>query len=866
MARANRWLGGALISMTLLAGCGGGGGADTPEPPEPPKVNSAPVAAFTLSGMVQAGGATADAVINAGSDMTLSAAGSKDAESDPLSYKWTLTSKPTGSNTALANDSAVEQVVRPDVSGVYVFMLRVTDSKGAFAEKTISVEGRNNTAPVTSVVVTPSYVGVTTTKAPQSHPVGTVIVLDAASSTDAEGDVIATTWSLLEKPAASAVSLVAAGSANRLALDAPGAYKVRARGTDPLGAYSDVIYTFLVDNSAPQTVVLAGGENKVEAALGYIVALNGAATVAPDGDALTYGWSLESKPADSAAAVSSSAGVATQVTPDKFGEYLVKLTVTDSKGKSSSFVTTITTTNNRPVANIVGSVASMALGVGPATRLPLNTEVTLNGAHSVDADGDAVTYAWKLASQPAGSNAVLSAASGAAVTTTFDVSGAYVVALKATDSRGAFSEQLLHLQVGNYAPVAIIDKASITVLTGAAAQASAAFSYDQDGGQLTYAWAISARPAGSVAAIGSANGAALSFTPDVAGLYIASVTVGDGKTTSVGYLQIRALASIPSAIALDFVPGIVRHSTGLDKLVMTEKDGKTLRVVDPYTGLKTTVVLPAVVKSMQVSGNGKLAAVLYESAMSLVNVETASIVHTFATLGSQTDAFVTNAGRVYLVGQSGGQWVRPEIWGFNGHTGINLNIEVPYGNGTFYGTQYGTFSEARHRAYTLSQGLSPSKVAYFDVDATTGLVTKAADSPYHGTYSMSTPLFLSDDSNILFTSSGNYFNADTLLYAGKLTVPGGIISMSHSVAAQEALVLVQAGDWWNNTQTYQASYMRFTGALLFPQSDLALPLINGDQSYGMHIFHGASGSHVAVVQTKSALQHAAEAQYFVIAR
>jgi hypothetical protein len=863
-----RLAGGAALCMGLLSACGGGGGSTPPvvivEPP--PAVNAAPQANFTLSGMVLGGGAGADAAISAGSDMTLSAAGSKDPEGDVLSYKWTLTSKPAGSNTVLANASALELVVRPDVSGMYVFTLRVTDSKGAYAEKTITVEGRNNTAPLASVVVTPAYSGVTTTKAPQSYNVGTALVLDAAASVDAEGDAITTTWTLLEKPASSAATLAASASTNRLLLDVAGVYKVRARGSDPIGAYSDIIYTFQADNSAPQTVVLASGENQVETAIGYIVALNGAATVVPGGDALTYSWTLASKPAGSGAALSSAAGVATQVSPDKMGDYVVKLTVSDSKGNSNSFTTTITTRNNRPVANIVTSSASAPLGIGPATRLPLNTQLTLSGAHSVDADGDSVSYGWTLAAKPAGSKAVLSAASGASVSTTFDLSGVYTVALKATDSKGAYSEQLLTLQVGNYAPVAVIDKASLTTLTGAAAKATAAFSYDEDGEQLSYAWSISARPAGSLAAIANPGTAALSFTPDAAGLYIASVTVSDGKSSSIAYVQMRALASIPTALALDFVPDIVRQSKGLDKLVMTERGGKTLRVLDPYTGLRTAVVLPALVKAMQVSANGKLAAVLYEGAVSLVNLETAAIIHTFASLGSQTEALVTNAGQIYLVGHNGGQWVNPEVWGFNGYTGANLNVDIPYGNGTFYGTQHGTFSESRHRAYTLSEGLSPAKVTYFDIDGASGKVTKAADSPYHGTYDMSSPLFLSDDSGLLFSSRGNYFSGDTLLYAGKLTVTGPILSMSHSVAAQEALVVVQAGDYWSGTLSYEPYYQRFTGALLFPDSDLPLPLINGEQSYGMHIFHSGSGSHVALVQTGSKLQYFAGAKYFIIVR
>ena len=85
---------GCLIALALclsLVSCGGGGdgggGGTTPDIP----ANAAPVA--------NAG--TAQNVV-AGAIVTLNGSGSSDANGDPLTYSWSLTSRPAGSTATLA--------------------------------------------------------------------------------------------------------------------------------------------------------------------------------------------------------------------------------------------------------------------------------------------------------------------------------------------------------------------------------------------------------------------------------------------------------------------------------------------------------------------------------------------------------------------------------------------------------------------------------------------------------------------------------------------------------------------------------------------------------------------------------------------
>jgi YD repeat-containing protein len=765
-----------VLALGLLAGCGGGGGGASPAPAAP-TANAAPLPALTLAGQISGGAGSGDVVAATGTYLTLDASGTKDPEGDAFTFSWSLTSKPSGSTADIAGTSA-QLTFKPDMDGTYVANLHVTDSKGASADKQVTIVVRT-TAPA---------------------------------------------------------------------------------------------------NTAPQVVVLAtvppasSGSNTVSTALGYTVALTSGGSKDPSGAALSYAWTLVSKPAASTVKLSSSVGVFSQLVPDVMGDYVVQVIATNASGVASSYQTTVSVKNQRPQASIGTNAVPTSQINGPTVRLPANTTLTLRGTGSTDADGDVLTYTWTLEGKPAGSTSALSSSTGATVQLTTDVSGSYAVRLRVTDPAGAYSEQVLSIESGNTPPTAQVDKTNISIINGAAANVSAAYSSDADGDTLTYAWAIDARPAGSSATIATPSTAQLAFVPDVAGMYVASVTVSDGKSSSLAYVTIRVLSSTVSQVTLPFTPGDSRYSKGLDRFVAVAANPNALHIVDPYTGAIRSVPLPLPVKAFNLSADGKLAAVLEEGVVSLVDLPSATLLHSSATGGSQTDAFVTNAGVVYMVGQTGGQWVSPAVTVVDGRTGTDLTAslgQVGYGFGYFYGTQRGIFAASKNKAFVISNGLSPADISYFTLDPTTGAINKAGDSPYHGDYAMGAPFFLSSDENLLFTSSGNYFKTDTLQYAGKLSMTGFLQSMSQSASANEAIVLSASYDqsgYYPYPVVYQSSYHRFTGPLYFPDADVALPMIGGQQSYGVSIFHSGNDNHVVLVQTGSANPSATGLAYYLITR
>ncbi|MDP2166861.1 MAG: PKD domain-containing protein, partial [Thermodesulfovibrionales bacterium] len=80
----------------IIAGCG-----DTS--------NSAPVANAGL-----------DQNVVTGSVVTLDGSGSSDANGDTLTYKWTITSKPSGSAAVLSSSTVAKPTFTADKDGSYV--------------------------------------------------------------------------------------------------------------------------------------------------------------------------------------------------------------------------------------------------------------------------------------------------------------------------------------------------------------------------------------------------------------------------------------------------------------------------------------------------------------------------------------------------------------------------------------------------------------------------------------------------------------------------------------------------------------------------------------------------------------------------
>lgn len=170
-------------------------------------------------------------------------------------------------------------------------------------------------------------------------------------------------------------------------------------------------------NIAP---IAKAGADQNGVALNTLITLDGSGSSDPNGNTLTYHWSLTTKPLGSAATLSSPTNVKPTFTPDTVGVYIFTLTVND--GKSNSLPSTVKVTT-APSAN-----------AGPPQTVITGTTVTLDGSASRVAAGSTQTYHWSFINFPTPKAPIL--------TTTTDpakpvfvppVVGTYVVGLIVND-------------------------------------------------------------------------------------------------------------------------------------------------------------------------------------------------------------------------------------------------------------------------------------------------------------------------------------------------------------------------------------------------------------------------------------------------
>jgi hypothetical protein len=223
--------------------------------------------------------------------------------------------------------------------------------------------------------------------------------------------------------------------------------------------------------------------------------------------------------------------------------------------------------NAVPIAN-AGAIQNILVG----------SVVILDGSAS-DANGDVLTYDWTLAA-PTGSAAKLSSNSSAMPTFTADIAGSYVAKLVVNDGKvnSAESSVTVTSTAQNAAPVANAGVGQ-NVVTGTAVTLDGSASSDADGDQLTFAWSLTEKPAGSQAVLASATSIKAILTADVAGTYMASLIVSDSKvnSSSTNVLIMAVLANAaPMANAGTPQRVTVGTGVGLDASASSDANGDAL--------------------------------------------------------------------------------------------------------------------------------------------------------------------------------------------------------------------------------------------------------------------------------------------------
>ena len=449
---------------------------------------------------------------NAGNNQTavvgtlvmLDGSASSDIDGDPLSYNWSLLSKPAGSSAELSNASTVMPDFSIDLAGTYQFQLIVNDGLVDSLPATVSVSTENS-APVANA-------------GPDQNPVvGDTVQLDGSASYDIDGDALNYRWSVVSLPNGSSAVLSDTASAQPgLNIDVAGTYLVQLIVND--GNQDSAPDVMRLDTRNSKPVANAGADQRLD--VDSLVLLDGSASYDADGDSLNFAWAITAKPLGSSATLNDPVIVNPQFMLDMPGEYTLQLVVNDGATSSDPDTVIISTNNIRPLAN-----------AGPDQTGQVGSSLTLDGSASSDADGDALSYSWSVSSKPSGSNATLSQPQNVSTDITLDSAGSYVVQLIVNDGLLNSQPDTVVLQTENQPPLADAG-ADQAAQTGDVVQFNGSNSSDPDGDALTFNWAITEAPQGSLAQLENMASAQPSLVPDIAGLYRLSLTVSDGTLDS----------------------------------------------------------------------------------------------------------------------------------------------------------------------------------------------------------------------------------------------------------------------------------------------------------------------------------------------
>ncbi len=373
--------------------------------------------------------------------------------------------------------------------------------------------------------------------------------LSSTASSDADSDTLSSsnhTWTLSSAPTGATVtSSGAAWSTSGTKTGSSRSVTVNTAGTYTFGLVVSDGYNNSSSDSVTVTVRAESGGNNIPTANagsdqvvanGATVTLSGANSSDLDGDTLqSYTWTFTSVPSGSSLATGDTGAItqgsppAASFTADAIGTFVVSLVVNDGTVNSEADTVNIVV-NSAPTAN-AGADQTVGKGV----------MATLDGSGSSDAENNTLTYTW---SQSSGTAVTLSSTSAQKPTFTPTANGTYVFSLTVNDGyQDSASADTVTITVAD-APTAPSAGSDQTVEKTATNQAAVNLAgTNSDSGMTQYKWVFSSVPAAS--ALTSANlanqGAATaststatggltdSFTPDVAGLYVLSLTVANSS-------------------------------------------------------------------------------------------------------------------------------------------------------------------------------------------------------------------------------------------------------------------------------------------------------------------------------------------------
>jgi len=366
--------------------------------------NNAPIAVITVFPAE---------TVNVNTPVTLSGEDSHDVEGPIAEYEWKQIS---GNQAFEFNNKASSIIVTPSVVGRYEFILKVKDSQGvesAIADKVITVTDDVNLRPVALFI------------SPDKALVNEQIEFDASLSRD-DGKIVSYDWEILKESNGNFDEFVQTLSGEKVSyiFSDISNYKVRLVVTDDEGAtspeFSKKIEIYELTKNAPPVALF---NLPAEARTGSIVQFDASPSY-DDNKIVEYKWEAEGK---------TFFGKLVSYVFTTAKEFIVKLTVTDDEGASSTLEKAINIRDDFHPGENLAPIAN----AGIDQSVNVNSVVTLDGSSSYDPDGDDLSYSW---TQMEGSLVKLEGSATKNPRFTTEKPGRYKFSLVVIDDKGGSSQ------------------------------------------------------------------------------------------------------------------------------------------------------------------------------------------------------------------------------------------------------------------------------------------------------------------------------------------------------------------------------------------------------------------------------------------